>query len=90
MRCFPPYCSNFCATGIAFLGPQGWLLPGQNPINPMTTRQLTRACHTAAQMAAITKRVTPHSLRHYGESRIMPSCLWIAVAACALSPPYSA
>ena len=70
--------------------PQGWLFPGLNPVNPMTTRQLTRACHTAAQMAAITKRVTPHSLRHYGESRIMPSCLWIAVAACALSPPYSA
>jgi site-specific recombinase XerD len=44
--------------------PQGWLFPGQNPTNPMTTRQLTRACHTAAQMAEITKRVTPHTLRH--------------------------
>ena len=30
----------------------------------MTTRQLTRACHTAAQIAEITKRVTPHTLRH--------------------------
>ena len=30
----------------------------------MTTRQLTRACHAAAQMAEITKRVTPHTLRH--------------------------
>ena len=36
--------------------PQGWLFPGQNPVNPMTTRQLTRACHAAAQMAEITKR----------------------------------
>jgi integrase/recombinase XerD len=45
--------------------PQGWLFPGQNPTNPMTTRQLTRACHAAAQMADITKRVTPHTLRHY-------------------------
>ena len=44
--------------------PQGWLFPGQNPTNPMTTRQLTRACHTAAQMAEISKRVTPHTLRH--------------------------
>jgi integrase/recombinase XerD len=44
--------------------PQGWLFPGQNPVNPMTTRQLTRACHAAAQMAEITKRVTPHTLRH--------------------------
>ena len=30
----------------------------------MTTRQLTRACHMAAQTAEITKRVTPHTLRH--------------------------
>jgi site-specific recombinase XerD len=30
----------------------------------MTTRQLTRACHAAAEMAEITKRVTPHTLRH--------------------------
>jgi integrase/recombinase XerD len=44
--------------------PQGWLFPGQNPVNPMTTRQLTRACHAAAQAAGITKRVTPHALRH--------------------------
>jgi integrase/recombinase XerD len=44
--------------------PQGWLFPGQNPVNPMTTRQLTRACHAAAHIAEITKRVTPHTLRH--------------------------
>jgi site-specific recombinase XerD len=44
--------------------PRGWLFPGQNPVNPMTTRQLTRACQAAAQMAEITKRVTPHTLRH--------------------------
>ena len=30
----------------------------------MSTRQLTRACHTAADMAEITKRITPHTLRH--------------------------
>jgi len=30
----------------------------------MTTRQLNRACHTAAYTAEITKRVTPHTLRH--------------------------
>src|SRR3984893_18259049 len=44
--------------------PQGWLFPGQDPINPLTTRQLTRACHAAAHLAEITKRVTPHTLRH--------------------------
>jgi integrase/recombinase XerD len=44
--------------------PRGWLFPGQNPVNPMTTRQLTRACHAAAQRAEIAKRVSPHTLRH--------------------------
>jgi integrase/recombinase XerD len=44
--------------------PRAWLFPGQNPINPMTARQLNRACHAAARMAEITKRVTPHTLRH--------------------------
>jgi site-specific recombinase XerD len=44
--------------------PQGWLFPGLNPVRPMTTRQLTRACHAAAHMAEIGKRVSPHTLRH--------------------------
>ena len=44
--------------------PQGWLFPGLKPASPMTTRQLTRACHAAAHMAEIGKRVTPHTLRH--------------------------
>ena len=44
--------------------PRAWLFPGQNPINPLTARQLNRACHAAARMAEITKRVTPHTLRH--------------------------
>lgn len=44
--------------------PQGWLFPGQNPINPLSTRQLNRACHVAADMAGIGKRVSPHTLRH--------------------------
>jgi site-specific recombinase XerD len=44
--------------------PQGWLFPGQNPVNPLTTRQLRRACHAAAQAAGIDKRVSLHTLRH--------------------------
>ncbi len=40
----------------------GWLFPGQNPINPISTRQLNRACHAAA--AEIDKRVSMHTLRH--------------------------
>jgi site-specific recombinase XerD len=42
----------------------GWLFPGQNPVNPMTTRQLNRICHAAAQAAEIDKRVSMHTLRH--------------------------
>ena len=44
--------------------PQGWLFPGQNRVNPLTTRQLNRACHDAARMADIKKRVSLHTLRH--------------------------
>ena len=44
--------------------PEGWLFPGQNPVNPMTTRQLRRACHTAAHGAGIESNVSPHTLRH--------------------------
>jgi integrase/recombinase XerD len=44
---------------------RGYLFPGgRDPVLPMTTRQLTRACHIAAQAAEIKKRVTPHPLRH--------------------------
>jgi integrase/recombinase XerD len=44
--------------------PQGWLFPGRDRVQPMTTRQLNRACHAAAQMAEINKRVSLHTLRH--------------------------
>jgi site-specific recombinase XerD len=42
----------------------GWLFPGQNPVNPMSTRQLNRICHMAAAAADIDKRVSMHTLRH--------------------------
>jgi site-specific recombinase XerD len=44
--------------------PRGWLFPGRDPAQPMTTRQLNRACHAAAQMAEINKPVSLHTLRH--------------------------
>jgi len=42
----------------------GWLFPGQDPINPVSTRQLRRACCAAATLAGITKRMSLHTLRH--------------------------
>ena len=44
--------------------PNGWLFAGQNPVNPMSTRQLNRAFHAALASAEINKRVSLHSLRH--------------------------
>ena len=42
----------------------GWLFPGLNPIESLSTRQLNRAVHAAAQAAKIDKRVSMHTLRH--------------------------
>jgi integrase/recombinase XerD len=49
-------------------------------VQPLTTRQLNRACHAAAQMAELEKPVSLHTLRHNAESRIMPSTLNMVLA----------
>src|SRR5215831_15361603 len=41
-----------------------WLFPGRKPGQPMTTRQLNRLFHEAADGAGIRKRVCLHTLRH--------------------------
>src|SRR5271167_1738393 len=43
---------------------QGWLFPGRDPFLPVTTRQLNRACHMAADVAGLGAWVSPHTLRH--------------------------
>jgi site-specific recombinase XerD len=53
---------NAAAKGMML--PGGWLFPGQNPVNPLSTRQLNRAFHAAVALAEIDKRVSLHSLRH--------------------------
>jgi site-specific recombinase XerD len=50
------------AQGKMFDG--GWLFPGLNPIESLSTRQLNRAIHAAAKTAQIDKRVSLHTLRH--------------------------
>ncbi len=42
----------------------GWLFPGLDPLDPLSTRQLNRAIHLAADLAGIDKRVSMHTLRH--------------------------
>ena len=44
--------------------PNGWLFPGLNPMDTLSTRQLNRAIHLAADAAHIDKRVSMHTLRH--------------------------
>jgi site-specific recombinase XerD len=41
-----------------------WLFPGRKPGQPMTTRQLNRLFHEAADGAGIRKKVCLHTLRH--------------------------
>ena len=41
-----------------------WLFPGSKPGQPMSTRQLNRLFHEAADGAGIRKRVCLHTLRH--------------------------
>jgi len=44
--------------------PGGWLFPGQNPVNPLSTRHLNHIFHITLEAAGIDKRVSLHSLRH--------------------------
>lgn len=42
----------------------GWLFPGQNPVNPLSTRQLRRAMEASVKLAGLGKHVSLHGLRH--------------------------
>jgi site-specific recombinase XerD len=42
----------------------GWLFPGKTITNPISTRQLNRILHDAADRAELDKPVTLHLLRH--------------------------
>ena len=44
--------------------PRMFFFPGQDKISPMTTRQLNRICHMAAELAGLPSWVAPHTLRH--------------------------
>ena len=42
----------------------GWLFPGRNPVNPLSTRQLNHACKSAAAAADLHQGISMHTLRH--------------------------
>jgi integrase/recombinase XerD len=44
--------------------PRGWMFPGRNRIDPISTWQFNRAFGVACDFAKIKKQVSPHTLRH--------------------------
>lgn len=42
----------------------GWLFPGQNPVNPLSARQLSRTFKTVATQAELDPKYSMHALRH--------------------------
>jgi integrase/recombinase XerD len=44
--------------------PRGYLFPSRHPDRPLSASAVQRACKAARQRSGLTKRISPHSLRH--------------------------
>jgi integrase/recombinase XerD len=53
--------------------PTVWLFPGKPAQRPITREAVFLICRQAGKAAHLSKRISPHTLRHYAEFRTMPS-----------------
>jgi integrase/recombinase XerD len=72
---------------LGALLPRGWLFPGRNLVEPLSTRQFRRAVHAAAEAAGIKKRVAPHTLRHSFATHLLEQVPTSASSRCCSATP---
>jgi integrase/recombinase XerD len=58
------WCERPVCNDMGIPSDERWIFPGRGEHEHLTTRQLSRLFHEAADAAGITKRVSLHSLRH--------------------------